>query len=32
VSVLIEVLLAHSDKGKKRRVTRSNGRGARSLG
>src|SRR5262249_39656843 len=28
VSALIEVLLAHSDKGKKRRATRNNGRGA----
>ncbi len=32
VSALIEVLLAHSDKGKKRRATRNNGRGARPLG
>jgi hypothetical protein len=28
VSALIEVLLAHSDMGKKRRATRKNGRGA----
>jgi DNA-binding transcriptional LysR family regulator len=28
VSALIEVLLAHTDMGKKRRATRSNGRGA----
>ena len=32
VSALIEVLLAHTDMGKKRRAARSNGRGARSLG
>jgi DNA-binding transcriptional LysR family regulator len=32
VSALIEVLLAHTEMGKKRRAARSNGRGARSLG
>ena len=32
VSALIEALLAHSDKGKKRRATRNNGRGAHPLG
>src|ERR1700745_912750 len=32
VSALIEVLLAHTEVGKKRRAARSNGRGARALG
>jgi DNA-binding transcriptional LysR family regulator len=32
VSALIEVLLAHTEMGKKRRAARSNGRGARALG
>jgi DNA-binding transcriptional LysR family regulator len=32
VSALIEVLLAHSDRGKKRRATRKNGRGAAASG
>ena len=32
VSALIEVLLAHTEMGKKRRAARSNGRGARNLG
>jgi len=32
VSALIEVLLAHTDMGKKRRATRSNGRGAAARG
>ena len=32
VSALIEVLLAHTDMGKKRRAARGNGRGVRSLG